>query len=118
MLSRIGISKNFFSNPFTMLFIMLLAAASISALDADKRWSSACAAITYVVIGAQGFDEYFVQPLENVTYEECFGRIPEDLVDWWPLTDCSPGGRPHYSGGATMRAAQKCRFNTGGRQVF
>lgn len=118
MLGRLGISTIFLKNPITWVVVILLATASVSAFDAEERWSSACEAITYMVVGAMGFDEYFVQPLENVTYQQCLGRIPEDFVDIWPLTDCSPGGMPHLSGGAPMRVTQKCRFDTGGYQVF
>ena len=119
MLARFGFSRNFLGNPVTWVAAALLFVALAAAAQAERGWGETCAAIApVVVIAPRIYDEYFVQPLENTTYENCLGRIPAEWRDHWPLTDCRLGHKPYFSGGEIAAFPQKCRFDTGVRQVF
>ncbi|MDA1132830.1 MAG: hypothetical protein O2905_06360 [Proteobacteria bacterium] len=118
VLARIGFNRAFLVNPVTWVATALVGIGLLVANSADQHYDDTCAAIAPAVIGITGLDEYFVQIWDNKTYEHCLGRIPARWEGQWPLTDCSPGGVPHYSSGAPAWFPQKCRFDTGVYQVF
>ena len=86
MLARLGFNRGFLLSPVTWIAAALGAIAVSSAVSADRNYDSTCAVIAPVVVGATGNDEYFVQPLDNQTYEYCKGRIPERYAGIWPLS--------------------------------
>lgn len=119
MLARLGFSRRFLVNPVTWLAAGIWVVAAFAAVDAERGWGETCAAISPVVVVApRVYDEYFVQPLENVTFEKCDGRIPDRWRDEWPLTDCRPGQQPRFANGHIAAFPQKCRIDTGVYQVF
>lgn len=115
---RAGFNRTFLLNPVTWVIVGLTAVSLYSVERADRYYDYTCAVISPLVTSAVTHEEYFAQRLENITYEHCLGRIPERYADRWPLTDCRPGGRPHFSNGSSAAFPQKCRFNTGTYQVW
>lgn len=119
MLARLGLSRNFIANPVTWVVAALLVTAVAAVVRAEQGWDETCAAIAPVVVIAPAiYSDYYVQPLENTTYENCLGRIPDRWKDDWPLTDCRLGGKPHYSDGYLASFNQKCRWDSGVRQIM
>ena len=114
----VGFNRAFLVNPVTWVVVALAGLSSIVAGQANHHYDYTCAAIAPAVTSIVSNDDYFVQRLDNVTYENCLGRIPEEFADIWPLTDCSPGGRSRFSDGTLAWFPQRCRFSTGVYQVF
>ena len=114
----IGFRREILANPVTWIAAALVALAAAAVVRADRHYDHTCAVIAPVVTGAVYNDEYIVQPHDNLTYEYCLGRIPPAYVYRWPLTDCSPGGRAHFSDGSLAPFPQKCRFDSGNRFLF
>jgi len=117
-LSKFGFNRAFLVNPVTWVATALVGVALLAANGADQHYDDTCAVIAPAVIGATADDEYFVQKYDNLTYQHCLGRIPQQWAGQWPLTDCSPGGQAHWSNGEPAWLPQKCRFNTGVYQLF
>lgn len=111
MLARLGLTRAFFLNPVTWVVAGLLVIALTSGVRAERNYDYTCAVMAPMHGGAVNGDEYYVVPYDNRAYEACLGRIPERWVGRWPLTDCSPGGRAHYSSGAPAPFPQRCRSN-------
>lgn len=118
LLQSFGFRRGFFVNPVTWVVLALIALVLGAATRADRHYDHTCAVIAPVVTGAVYADEYYVQPLDNATYEYCLGRIAPAYAHRWPLTDCSPDGRSHFSDGTPAAFPQKCRFDLGNRFVF
>lgn len=117
-LRMIGFNRAFLVNPVTWVATAFVGIALLAANGADQHYTDTCAVIAPAVIGITTLDTYYVQPLDNVTYEYCLGRIPERFIGDWPLTDCRLGGQAHYSDGVRAQFPQKCRHDSGNRQVF
>lgn len=119
MLARLGIDRSFLLNPATWVTTALFVIAVMSAVHADRNFTSTCYAIAPMVIEITVLDIYFVQPLDNRTYEACKGRIPARYAGIWPLSDCNTkGGWSHWSNGNRANFPQNCRSKDGNVQVF
>lgn len=118
MLDRIGLNRAFLSNPVTWLAVALLVVAGSSAVRADRHYDYTCALMAAIHSGGVNGDDYFVQPTDTLAYETCKGRVPTRFKNIWPLADCSPGGRPHFSDGSVAGLIQKCRRVSGNSWIY
>lgn len=118
MLAAIGLNRDFLLNPVTWVTLVFIGIAAASAVHADRNFDQTCSDAAQVSFGPTAIDEYFVQPLDNQSYEMCKGRIPARFIDLWPLSDCRPGGWSHWSNGNRANFAQNCRPRSGNSQVF
>ena len=109
MLARLGFSRKFFANPVTWVAAVVFLMAMTSVVRADRHYDLTCALAAPIHIGLINLDEYFVQPTDTIAYNACKGRVPVRWKNLWPLADCSPGGRPHYSDGSIAMLVQKCQ---------
>ena len=112
-LARLGFSRAFFGNPVTWIVAALWVVASIGVVRADRNYTYTCSLAAPMHAGVINIPEYYVQPSDTLAYEACKGRIPVRYQDNWPLADCSPGGRAHFSDGRQAFFPQKCRRDTG-----
>ena len=118
VLASLGLNRAFLTNPVTWVALALLAVAWTSVVRADRNYTYTCSVSAPIHGGPVNGDEYYVQRTDNIAYEACLGRIPERWVGRWPLTDCAPSGRAHYSSGQPAHFPQKCRRDTGNYFVF
>ena len=118
MLARLGFSWTFLTNPVTWVAAAILLVAMTSVVRADRNYDLTCAAAAPIHIGVINNDGYFVQPTDTIAYQACKGRVPVRWKALWPLADCSPGGRPHYSDGSIAMIIQKCRRDAGNSWVY
>ncbi|MBT3396185.1 MAG: hypothetical protein HN423_03265, partial [Alphaproteobacteria bacterium] len=84
MLSWIGFNRKLATNPVTWGIVVLIAFVSATAARNDRNFSATCVALSPVVVGATGIPEYFVGRYENIAFDICAGRIPENYVYRWP----------------------------------
>ena len=118
MLSALGFNRDFLLNPVTWVTAAFIAIAAASAVHADRNFDQTCSDAAQVSFNPTGNDEYYVQPLDNQSYELCKHRVPARLAGLWPLSDCRPGGWSHWSNGNKASFPQNCRPRSGNSQVF
>lgn len=118
MLSRLGFTRAFFTNPVTLMALAMLVLGYAQVVRADRNFSRTCALAAPIHGGVINIPEYYVQPSDTVAYEACKGRIPDRWKDHWPLAHCEPGGRARFSDGRLAFFPQKCRENTGNMWVY
>lgn len=113
MLSWMGIDRSFVSNPVTFGALALVVIAAASAARSHQNFTNTCVTASPVVVNVTIIDTYFVGRFENIAYEHCGGRIPDNYSKRWPLSDCRPGGRAMWSDGTLAGFPQVCRAQRG-----
>jgi hypothetical protein len=118
MFSWIGFNRKLATNPVTWGVIALITMVSAVAARNDRNLTESCAAMSPVVVGATGIPEYYVGRYENIVFDLYTGRIPDRYLNSWPLSDCRPGGRAHWSDSSLAALAQVCRTKRGNESVL
>lgn len=118
MLRFLGLNRAFAANPVTWMVALFIVVAGVAAVRAERHFDYTCALAAPIHGGVVNIPEYYVQPLDTIAYELCKGRIPERWKNLWPLADCRPGGRAHYSDGSRTQFPQNCRPTAGNNFVL
>ncbi len=118
MISWLGINRSFASNPVTLGALALVVIAAASAARSHQNFTDSCVTASPVVVNVTIIDTYFVGRYENIAYDVCGGRIPDNYANRWPLSDCRPGGRAKWSDGTLAGFPQVCRTKRGNVSIL